>query len=143
MVGYSSAVSVQCEEIRTESRWQRRMILTEVLGDSLRVCVRACVRACVCVSCRSCCLAMWFEFLVVNTTVTFRLCCLKFQGSCLNLISVQRIDLCIYVRGSRIANGLLSSSSFPIQWESLGWLQLGHAGEGECYPMPKPSQPRK
>ena len=87
---------------------------------------------------------MWFEFLVVNTTVTFRLCCLKFQGSFLNLISVQRNDLCIYVRGSRIANGLvLLSSSFPIQWESLGWLQLDHAGEGECYPIPKPSQPRK
>ena len=43
VVGSSPAVSVQCEEIRTESRWQRRMILTEVLGDSLRVCVRACV----------------------------------------------------------------------------------------------------
>ena len=74
---------------------------------------------------------MWFEFLVVNTTVTFRLCSLKFQGSCLNLISVQRTDLCIYVRGSRIANGLLSSSYCPIQWESLGWLQLDHAGEGD------------
>ena len=49
MVGSSPAVSVKCEEIRTESRWQRRMILTEVLGDSLRVCVRACVRACLCV----------------------------------------------------------------------------------------------
>ena len=46
VVGSSPAVSVQCEEIRTESRWQRRMILTEVLGDSLRVCVRACL--CVC-----------------------------------------------------------------------------------------------
>ena len=50
LVGYSPAVSVQCEEIRTESRWQRRMILTGVLGDSLRVYVRACVlRACLCV----------------------------------------------------------------------------------------------
>ena len=43
VVGSSPAVSVQCEEIRTETRWQRRMILTEVLGDSLRVCVRACL----------------------------------------------------------------------------------------------------
>ena len=47
VVGSSPAVSVQCEEIRTESRWQRRMILTEVLGDSLRACVRACVPVCV------------------------------------------------------------------------------------------------
>ena len=87
-------------------------------------CVRACVRACVCLM-----QVLLFAYVVwihcSQYHCHFPLVLSQISGF------MFKSDFCIYVRGSRIANGLLLSSSCPIQWESLGWLQLDHAGEGD------------